>query len=161
MGNGIMYSVGIALARTTIGFVLGLLLSVLVGWSGMFLNILMGYPWSITIHQQIQMVSIGIGGGLGPYLAWINWTLKWYWMVGSLVVVLAGGTAGAYLGRAYGPGVDPTYWWSRYAVDPIIYLSAAIAGIVLATLIGWGSQFLTSAPRGIPQWAEVRHDASA
>ena len=47
------------------------------------------------------MVAIGIGGGLGPYLAWTNWTLKRRWMVGSLV--LAGSTAGAYLGHAYLP----------------------------------------------------------
>jgi hypothetical protein len=39
--------------------------------------------------------------------------------------VLAGGIAGAYLGSIYGPGVDPTYWWSRFATDTTIHLSAA------------------------------------
>ena len=161
MGRGIFYSWGIGLGRTSIGFILGLLLAVLVGWSGMFLNILIGYPWALSIHQNIQMVAIGIGGGLGPYLAWMNSTLRWYWIVGSIALVMAGGTAGAYLGRAYGPGVDPTYWWSRYAVDPIIYLIAAIGGIAVATLVGWGSQFLNPAPTGIPEWREVRSDVSA
>jgi hypothetical protein len=49
MEKGILHSVGIALGRTAIGFILGLLLSILVGWAGMFLNILIGYPWSLSV----------------------------------------------------------------------------------------------------------------
>ena len=161
MEKGIFYVFWIALVRTTLGFVLGLLLAILVGWSGMILNILIGYPWAMSIHQNIQMVAIGIGGGLGPYLAWTNWTLRRHWMVGNLVLVLAAGIAGAYLGRAYGPGVEPTYWWSRYAIDTTIYLFAAIGGLSVATLIGLGSQFLRTGSTGIPKWGEVGRDASA
>ena len=159
MGKGVFYSFGVPLGRTLIGFIIGLLLAVLVGWSGMVLNILIGYPWPLAVHQHIQMVAIGIGGGLGPYLAWMNSTLRWYWIGGSIALVLAGSTAGAFLGRTYGPGVDPTYWWSRYAVDPTIYLFAAIGGIAVATLIGWGSQFLITGRTRIPQWAQVGHEA--
>jgi len=160
MEKGFFYLFWIALARTSIGFIFGLLLAVLVGWSGMILNILIGYPWSMAVHQNFQMVAIGIGGGLGPYLAWTNWTLRRRWMVGNLVLVLAGGTVGAYLGRIYGPGVDPTYWWSRFAIDPNIYLIAAIGGLAVATLIGLGSQFLITGPTGVPKWGDVGPDAS-
>lgn len=161
MEKGIFYFFWIALGRTVMGFVFGLLLAVLVGWSGMVLNTLIGFPWSLTVHQNIQMVAIGLGGGLGPYLAWTNWTLRRHWMVGNLVLVLAAGTAGAYLGRAYGPGVDATYWWSRFAVDPTIYLIAAIGGLAVATLIGLGSKFLITGLTGVPKWGDVGHDASA
>ena len=93
------------LGRVLAGFVVGLLLAVLGGWAGLFLNLLIGYPWSLAVHQNIQMVAIGVGAGLGTYLAWFNSTLRWYWILGALVLVLTGSTIGAYLGLAYGPGV--------------------------------------------------------
>ena len=48
MEKGIFYFFWIALGRTVMGFVFGLLLAVLVGWSGMVLNTLIGFPWSLT-----------------------------------------------------------------------------------------------------------------
>jgi ABC-type transporter Mla maintaining outer membrane lipid asymmetry permease subunit MlaE len=50
--------------------------------------------------------------------------------------VLAGGITGAYLASLYGPGVDPTYWWSRFATDTTIHLSAAVISTVVATILG-------------------------
>ncbi len=60
---------------------------------------------------------------------------------------LAGGGAGAYLGLAYEPGVDTSYWWSRYAVYDTSYLSAAIGGLIVSTTIGLAAQISAGAVR--------------
>ena len=62
-------------------------------------------------------------------------------------VALAGVAAWAYLGLAYGIGVDSSYRWSRYAVDSTIHLGAATGGIVVATTIGWAGQIRAGAIR--------------
>ncbi len=84
------------------------------------------------------MLGIALGASLGAYLVWMDSTLRWYWILITAAVVFAGGAAGAYLGRAYGPGVDSSYWWSRFAVDTTIYLAAATSGIIVSTIIGLG-----------------------
>ena len=131
-------ALGIILARTLLGFVFALLLAVLGGWAGMIFSLLTGYPGSLELHQHIQMLGIGLGASLGAYLAWMDSKLRWYWILIAAAVVFAGGAGGAYLGRAYGPGVDSSYWWSRFAVDTTIYLTAATSGIIVSTIIGLG-----------------------
>ena len=113
----------------------------------MFFNLLISYPWSLVVHQNIQMVAIGVGAGLGSYLAWLNSSFRWYWILGVLALVLTGSTLGAYFGRAYGPGADLSYWWGRYAVDNTIHLCAATAGISISTAIGLGLQIRTTVHR--------------
>jgi len=138
--RNVLYESWVPLWRILAGLTLGLLLAVLGGWAGLFLNLLLGYHWPLAIHQSIQMVTIGAGAGLGAYLAWLNSNLRWYWILGTLALVVAASTLGAYAGRAYGPGIDPTYVWSRSAVDNAIHVGAAIAGVLISTTIGLAGQ---------------------
>ena len=142
-----LYGLGIILGRTLLGFIFGLLLAVLGGWVAAFFNLSIGYPWPLVLHQNIQMMGIALGATLGAYLAWMDSTLRWYWILLMAGMVLAGCAAGAYLGRAYGPGVDPSYWWSRYAVDNTIHLGAATGGVIVATAIGLASEIRAGAIR--------------
>ena len=99
-------------------------------------NLLIGFPWELTVHQHIQYVGIGIGAGLGAYLAWVGLQQPWYVISASLLLVVLGGIGGAYLGLAYGPGVDQTYWWSRFATDTTVHLAAGVLSTVVATVLG-------------------------
>ena len=60
---------GIILGRTLLGFIFATLLAVLGGWAGMILNMSIGFPGSLELHQHIQMMGIGLGASLGAYLA--------------------------------------------------------------------------------------------
>ena len=113
----------------------------------MVFNLLISYPWSLELHQNIQMMGVALGAGLGAYLAWMDSSLRWYWILITAAVVLVGSAAGAYLGRAYGRGVDPSYWWSRYAVDNTIHLGAATGGLIVSTTIGLAAQIRAGAIR--------------
>jgi len=144
MVRNVLYDSWVPLWRILAGLIVGIILAVLGGWAGLFLNLLIGYQWSLAIHQNIQMVAIGTGAGLGAYLAWLNSNLRWYWILGTLALVVAASTLGAYVGRAYGHGVDPTYLWSRSAVDNAIHLGAAIAGVLISTAIGLAGQIYTA-----------------
>jgi hypothetical protein len=99
------------------------------------------------VHQNIHLIGIGVGAGIGAYLAWMSLDLRWYLALGWLVLVLAGGIAGVYLASIYGPGVDPTYWWSRFATDTTIHLSAAALSTIVATILGLSNGIRTKARR--------------
>jgi hypothetical protein len=88
------------------------------------------------VHQNIHLIGIGVGAGIGAYLGWMSLGPRWYLVLGWAMLVLAGGIAGAFLASVYGPGVDPTYWWSRFATDTTIHLSAAVLSTVVATILG-------------------------
>jgi hypothetical protein len=126
----------IPLARTAFGLVAALLFSFLGDVLARVFNLLIGFPWDPTVHVHIQYAGIGIGAGLGAYLAWTNLERPWYVVSGSVLLVLLGGIGGAYLGRAYGPGVDQTYWWSRFATDTTLHLGAGILSAFVATVLG-------------------------
>jgi hypothetical protein len=136
MVRGSLWEYAVPVGRTLAGFIFALLLAFLGDLGARILNLILGYPWSLEVYQNINIASIGAGAGIGAYLGWINWGLNRYWMLGTLLPVIGGGVLGAYLGLAYGPGVDPTYWWSRFATDTTIYLTAAIGGTICATAIG-------------------------
>ena len=89
---------GIILGRTLLGFLFASLLAVLGGWAGMIFNLLIGYPWPLELHQHIQMMGIGLGASLGAYLAWMDSTLRWYWILLNVAVIFAGGAAGGVPG---------------------------------------------------------------
>jgi hypothetical protein len=123
-------------ARSLAGFAFAVLLAFGGDVAGRVINLLLGYPWPQGIHANLHLVAIGLGAGSGAYLGWINFSLNRYWGLVILAIVLTASVVGVYLGRAYGPGVDPTYWWSRYAIDTTIHLAAAGLGTVAATAIG-------------------------
>jgi hypothetical protein len=138
-------SYAVPLGRTLAGFIAALLLAFLGDVTARVFNLAIGYSCSRPVHQNIHFVGIGVAAGIGVYLGWMSLGLRWYWMLSWTVLVLAGGIAGAYLGRFYGPGVDPTYWWSRFATDTTIHLSAAAVSTVIATILGLTNDMLTKA----------------
>ena len=123
-------------ARTLAGFVSAVLLAFIGDLTGRVFNLTVGYPWDQVVHQNIHFISIGVGAGIGAYLGWMILNRRWYFILGSAVLVLLGGVVGVYLGRIYGPGVDPTYWWSRYAIDTTVHLAGAGLSTVVATALG-------------------------
>jgi hypothetical protein len=127
---------GIGAARTLASLIAALLLAFGGDVFGRVLNLTLGFPWSQQVHLNIHLVAIGLGAGIGAYLGWINFRLNRYWGSAILALVLTASVVGIYLGRALGPGVDPTYWWSRFAVDTTIHLAAAVGGTIVATVIG-------------------------
>ncbi len=142
-------------ARTLAGFVAGLFLAFLGDFTARIFNLLLGYPLPPSVHQNLLVIGAGFAAGVGAYLAWMNLSLRWYWILGTLLLVLVGSIGGAYLGHIYGPGPDPTYWWSRYASDKTIYLTAAIGGIALSTILGLARELL---PLGRGKWQVRRLD---
>ena len=122
--------------RTLFGFAAACLLAFLGDVVARALNLSLGYPWPQSVHQNIQIVGAGLGAGVGAYLAWIIQGRRWYVVSGAVVVALAGGVAGAYLGLLIGPGVAPTYWWSGFASDSTIHLGGAALSIIGATVLG-------------------------
>jgi hypothetical protein len=129
-------------AHTLAGFTFAVLLAFVGDLTGRIFNLLVGFPWPQGVHVHLHLVAIGLGAGIGAYLGWINFSLNRYWGLVILALVTAAGVVGVYLGRAYGPGVDPTYWWSRYAVDTAIHLTAAALGTATATIIGLTHQII-------------------
>ncbi len=136
-------------ARTLAGFVVGLFLAFFGDLTARIFSLLLGYPWPPSVHQNLLVIGAGIAAGVGAYLAWMNLSLRWYWTLGTLLLVLVGSIGGAYFGHIYGPGPDPTYWWSRYASDKTIYLTAATGGIVMSTILGLARELL---PLGRRKW---------
>ncbi len=136
MSNYLVY-----LGRTGAGFISAIVLAFVGDLTGRVINLVLGYPWSLEFHVALHMVCIGLGAGTGAYLAWVS--LRWnrYTSAGVLACVCAISIIGVYVALEYGPGVDPTYWWSRFALDSTVHLSAAAHGTVLATLIGLGQQW--------------------
>ena len=141
----------VPLGRTFGGYIAALLLAFMGDIAARVFNLVVGFSWDPVVHQNAYFVGIGLGAGIGAYLGWLHLTLPRYLILGSLLLVLLGGIAGAYIGNIFGPGVDPTYWWSRFATDRTIYLGAATVAIVAATSLGTISQPL-AASRSRPRF---------
>ena len=127
---------GVWIGRIVAGFAFAIVLTFVGDIGGRVVNLLLGYPWHQDVHFTMQLVSIGLAAGIGAQLGWINLGLSRYWSLGMWAVVCAAAIVGVYMGYAYGPGVDTTYWWSRFALDTTIHISAAVAGTVAAAVIG-------------------------
>ncbi len=136
MLEGGIYAWAVPLGRTTVGFVVGAFLGLMGGWFARIFNAVVGYSWAPDIHANIFLLGIGIGAGLGAYIAWVNLTLRWYFIAGSVLLVLLGGIAGAYIGSAYGQTIDPTYLGQRATVVNMIHWGAAIGAIAVSAAIG-------------------------
>lgn len=141
--------------RTLAGFVVGIFVAFFGDLAARIFNIVVGYPWPPIVHQNLLVIGAGIAAGSVAYLVWMNLSLRWYWILGSVLLVLGGSIGGAYLGEIFGPGPDPTYWWSRYASDKTIYLTAAIGGIATSTILGLVWEWF---PLGHGKWAARRPD---
>ena len=122
-------------ARGLAAFISAVLLAFIGDVIGRVFNLLIGYPWPQEVHLNIHMVSIGVGAGIGAYLGWMNLSLNRYHALGCFSATVAAGIVGVYVGIEYGPGVDLTYWWSRFAVDTTVHLTAAILGTFAAAVI--------------------------
>jgi hypothetical protein len=159
-------SLGVFLApvgRTVMGLIFALVLAFLGDVAARIFNLIVGYPWTTSVHQNIVFIGIGTGAGIGAYLGWMNLERRWYFILGWGALVLAGGIAGAYLGRFYGPGTETGYWWSRFATDPTIYLVAVAVSTGVATVLGLADQMYTRTrlkarvkPFGPADWSLTR-----
>jgi len=140
--EGGIYGWAIPVARSTAGFIVGVFLGILGGWAAVAFNAFAEYPWSLEIHRNIYLVGIGLGAGVGTYLGWMNLTSRRYVMLAFILLVLAGGVAGAYLGFLYGQRAGPGMLGRHYSIDNAIHYGAAIGGIILSTTLGllnqWG-----------------------
>ncbi len=137
-----IYGWAIPVARSTAGFIVGIFLGILGGWVAVAFNAFAGYPWPLEVHRNLYLVGIGLGAGVGTYLGWMDLTSRRYMMLAFILLVLAGGVAGAYLGFLYGQRADPGILGRHYAIDNAIHFGAAIGGIILSTTLGllnhWG-----------------------
>ena len=113
------------MARVLVGFIFGVLLAVAGGLLGAFFNVLAEFPWELEIHKNIVLVGIGLGGGAGAYLAWMNPSNNAFTKLGILLLVQLGSIAGSYIGHIYGPGVDLDDFRELFAIDSTIHFSAA------------------------------------
>ena len=136
MLEGGIYTFLIPVARTIAGFCVGVMLGIVGGWIAITFNHFIGFPWSLEVHRNIYIVGIGLGAGVGAYLGWVNLTVRWYLIAGSMALVLLGGLVGVYLGYEYGKVVEPNYLGRRYTVDNALHWGAPIGAIIVATIIG-------------------------
>ena len=141
--EGGIYSFAIPLGRTIAGFVVGVMLGIVGGWIGITFNNFANFPWSLEVHRNIYIVGIGLGAGLGAYIGWVNLNIRWYLIVGSLVLVLIGALVGVFLGFEYGQITDPSYLGRRHTIDGAMHWGAPTGGIVVATAIGLYYQIRT------------------
>ncbi len=136
MVEGGIYVWAVLVGRTLAGFVVGLFLGIFSGWLALIFNAMLGYPWDVGVHTNIYFVSIGLGAGLGAYFGWMNLASRWYFITGSLLLVLLGGLAGTYIGLVFGQYVEPTYMGRQYTIDNSLHFGAGIGGITVSTALG-------------------------
>ncbi len=132
--------------RTFGGFVAALLLAFIGDIAARVFNLSVGFAWDPAVHQNAHFVGIGLGAGIGAFLGWINPNMPKRLLIGSLLLVVLGGIAGAYLGRGMSSGVDTSYWWGRFATDKNVYVGAAGVGIFLSTTLGFLWQVFSANP---------------
>jgi hypothetical protein len=136
MIEGGLYTFMVPLGRLLAGLILGLFLGILGGWAAVIFNAMAEYPFALSVHRNIYLMGVGLGAGTGAYLAWASLDLKRLLIAISVLLVLAGGVAGTYLGYLYGQNVDPTYLGRTYTIGNNIHQGAALGAIATATTLG-------------------------
>ncbi|MSQ07590.1 MAG: hypothetical protein EXR54_06830 [Dehalococcoidia bacterium] len=138
-----IYTYLVPAARAIAAFFLAGFFGILGGWIGTTFSAFLGYPWSLQVHNNIYIVSIGLGGGAGGYLAWVDLTPRWYWMAAAVLAVMLGGVAATYAGYAYGQVADESFLGRGYTVENALHWGAALGGFGVATLLGICNEFRT------------------
>lgn len=143
MIEGGIYNWVVPLGRTIAGFVVGAFLAIMGGWFAQIFNQLTAFAWGLEVHRTIYFLGIGVGAGVGAYCGWINLSIRRRLVAGSIILVLAGGIAGTYIGFAYGHIMDPTYMGQRATLVNSIHWGAAIGAILVSTVLGLIGEFRT------------------
>ena len=142
--EGGIYGYVIPAARSIAGYIMALILAIGGGWAVTILNALIGYPWVGSTFFAIYIVGVGMGAGLGAYLAWINLTIRWHVVLVTLLVVLGAGVVGSTVGYIYWePLFGENYLGPRDSQINATHFWAPIGAIVIATLIGLYYHFRT------------------
>jgi hypothetical protein len=143
MIEGNIYTFAVPIARAIAAFILAGFLGIIGGWLGTAFIAFAGYPWSLQTLNNIYLTSIGLGAGAGGYLAWVDWTPRWYWIAAAVALVLLGGVAGAYAGHAYGQVAKESFLGRGYTIVATVHWGAALGGFGMATLLGLFNEFRT------------------
>ncbi len=130
-------------ARTLAGFLLATVLGIAGGWTVLIFNALIGYPWSSQLHLNLYYFGIGIGAGVGAYIGWANFAVRREYIAATLLLAIAGGVIGAYMGIAYGSQADPDFLGRGYTLEHSLHLGAPIGGIIVSTTIGLVNEIRT------------------
>ncbi len=136
MIDGGIYFWMLPIFRTIIGFCIGGFLAIMGGWMARNFNQLVGYAWDGNVHLNIYLVGIGLGAGLGAYVAWMNLTSRWYLLGASVLLAVLGGIVGTYLGAEYGQNIEATYMGQRATIVNNSHWGTAIGGIAVVTCLG-------------------------
>ena len=136
--EGGIYSIAIPFGRSLAGFLIGAVLGIVGGWTAViFMNLIPAFSRTPDLLVgNVYIVSIGIGAGLGAYLTWANWATHWYYIAGSVILVMLGGIAGAYIGIEVGQNIDPTYLGRAHTVEGALHYGAPLGAAFVSTIVG-------------------------
>ena len=144
--EGGIYTYLVPAARSVAGYIMALILAIGGGWAVTILNAMIGYPWVGNTFFAIYIFGVGVGAGIGAYIAWINLSLRWYIVIVTIVVVLGAGVAGSTIGYVYWePLFGENYLGPRDSQINATHFWAPIGAIVMSTLLGLFFHFRTRA----------------
>ncbi len=102
------------------------------------------------IHQMpiVWATAAGLWGamlvrGVDPYIRSILGKILTVIIIGSLALVMVGGTVGTYAGLVYGQNVDPNYLGRSYAIENGLHFGAATGAILVSTALGLFNEIKT------------------
>ena len=142
--EGGIYSFVVPAARSIAGYVMALILAIGGGWAVTIINAMIGYPWVGSTFFALYIAGVGMGAGLGAYLAWINLSMRWYFAIGTVLVILGAGIVGSTIGYVYWePLFGENYLGPRDSQINATHFWAPIGAIAASTLIGLYFHFRT------------------
>lgn len=140
--EGGIYGYVIPMARTIAGYIMALLLAIGGGWTVTILNAMIGYPWVGNTFFAIYVVGVGMGAGLGAYLAWINLSMRWYTLILTVLMILAAGIGGSSVGYVFWEHVfGENYLGPRDSQINATHFWAPIGAILVSAMIGFYFHF--------------------